>query len=243
MNWIFPIAGFGTRTSKLGEYKPLIEVFENQSILKICLSGLKTMFNPEDVFVFICSEEQSSRFNVREKISAIFDELELKENWNLIEIDSTPNGQALTLKKAVSKIKLSGNTIVINSDQFIYFDYNSIDLDSNGVGLYFNDNSSSCFYELDIKNRKVLDIQEKISISHYASAGVYYFSEYDDILKCINWGIDTEQYYSDELYLGPCMKYFEDLKYFKMDMKFDLGTVNNIDRFKNFWYSGIQSVK
>ena len=44
MNWIFPIAGFGTRTSKLGEYKPLIE------------------------------------------------------NWNLIEIDSTPNGQALTLK-------------------------------------------------------------------------------------------------------------------------------------------------
>ena len=34
MNWIFPIAGFGTRTSKLGEYKPLIEVFENQSILK-----------------------------------------------------------------------------------------------------------------------------------------------------------------------------------------------------------------
>ena len=72
MNWIFPIAGFGTRTSKLGEYKPLIEVFENQSILKICLSGLKTMFNPEDVFVFICSEEQSSRFNVREKISIIF---------------------------------------------------------------------------------------------------------------------------------------------------------------------------
>ena len=110
MNWIFPIAGFGTRTSKLGEYKPLIEVFKNQSILKICLSGLKTMFNPEDVFVFICSEEQSSKFNVREKISAIFDELELKENWNLIEIDSTPNGQALTLKKAVSKIKLSGNT-------------------------------------------------------------------------------------------------------------------------------------
>ena len=31
MNWIFPIAGFGTRTSKLGEYKPLIEVFKNQS--------------------------------------------------------------------------------------------------------------------------------------------------------------------------------------------------------------------
>lgn len=62
-------------------------------------------------------------------------------------------------------------------------------------------------------------------------------------MKCIEWGIDTEQYYSHELYLGPCMKYFEDLKYFKMDMKFDLGTVNNIDRFKNFWYSGIQSVK
>ena len=119
---------------------------------------------------------------------------------------------SITLK-AVSKIKLSGNTIVINSDQFIYFDYNLIDLDSSGVGLYFNDNSSSCFYDLDIKNRKVLDIQEKISISHYASAGVYYFSEYDDILKCIEWGIDTEQYYNDELYLGPCMKYFEDLNY------------------------------
>ena len=36
----------------------LIEVFKNQSILKICISGLKTMFNPEDVFVFICSKEQ-----------------------------------------------------------------------------------------------------------------------------------------------------------------------------------------
>ena len=53
MNWIFPIAGFGTRTSKLGSYKPLIEIIPNYSIIKMCLLGLKSMFTKEDDLFFI----------------------------------------------------------------------------------------------------------------------------------------------------------------------------------------------
>ena len=55
------------------------------------------------LFLFV-QKNRVIKFNVREKISVIFNELEIKEKFNLIEIDSTPNGQALTLKKALSKI-------------------------------------------------------------------------------------------------------------------------------------------
>jgi len=237
LNWIFPIAGFGTRTSELGLYKPLIEVLPNQSVIKICISGLKTMFKPKDKLIFICSEQQNKQHSVKAHIQSILRDIKVNNEWVLIELDQTPAGQALTIKNGISKLNLlnyEGGTFVVNSDQMVFFDYASIDFDKCSVGLYFNDKPSSCFYKLDLENRNILEIKEKKQISCYAAAGVFYFNSLQKMLECIEWGIKNNKKYNGELYLGPCMECIKDLKYFQNMIKFDLGNPQKIKLFRDF---------
>jgi len=238
INWIFPIAGYGTRTLQLGQYKPLIDIFPNKSILNICLSGLKTIIKDEDELFFICSKEQNRKYFVDSSIKKILNNIELTNQWNLIELDETPKGQALTIKNAMTKVGLTNNTngtFVINSDQMVFFDFQDIDFDKCSVGLYFNDKPSSCFYDLDIKSKKIINIREKEQITCYASSGVFYFNSLKKMLECIEWGIRNNKQYNGELYLGPCMGHIEDLKYFQNIIKFDLGNPQKIKLFKQFF--------
>jgi hypothetical protein len=237
MNWIFPIAGFGTRTAKLGEYKPLIDIFPGDSILKLCLSGLITLFDPEDRFVFIASRFQESEYFVTQNVKRILYELDLKNQVDVVLLNETPAGQALTIKNGIERLDsnlLQDRTVVINSDQVVFFDFGRIDMDRCSVGLYFNDTPSSCFFDLDIQRKRIKKIEEKNKISCYASSGVFYFTSARELLDCISWGIDAKEDHDGELYLGPCMKYFDDLSYFQTLFKFDLGNIESINLFRNF---------
>jgi len=238
MNWIFPMAGFGTRTKKLGNYKPQIEILPNYSIFKLCVTGLKSLIDPKDTFIFIASEYQYSNFSIEKNIKQVFEDLGLSNKTINIALSETPPGQALTVKTAIEGLDdtiLKDKTFVINSDQFLFFDINKVDLNKNSVGLYFNDGSSSCFFDLEINNKKVNQIKEKEKISHYASAGVFYFTSARNIIDCVNWAMRENKFYKNELYLGPCMEYFQDLSYFKTLVKFDLGNIENINLFKMFF--------
>ena len=237
MNWVFPIAGYGTRTSTLGKYKPLIEIFPNYSILKLCLVGLKSLIRPADRLVFIASRRQELEYFVTQNIKKILDELSLNNKIDVIILNETPAGQALTIKNGIKDLGsrfLQDKIFIINSDQLVFFDLENVDLDNCSVGLYFNDASSSCFFDLDIENKLIKKIKEKKKISCYASAGVFYFSSGDKALECINWGIEKKKYHNNELYLGPCMEYFKNLSYFQTLVKFDLGNTKKIELFKAF---------
>ncbi len=237
MNWIFPIAGFGTRTSKLGPYKPLIEIIPNYSIMKMCLLGLKSMFEEEDDLFFIASEQQEAEHCIRDKISLVIKELNLKNKIHVILLNKTPAGQALTLKQGIQKIPkklLTKNTFVINSDQVVFFDLDDVNLNFPSVGMYFNKGSKSCFYDLDLEQEKIKRIKEKEKISCYAAAGVFYFPSIIQLESCIDWAIQKNKFYNEELFLGPCMSYFKQLEYFQTLIKFDLGNIKKISLFKSF---------
>ena len=237
MNWIFPIAGFGTRTSKLGSYKPLIEIIPNYSIIKMCLLGLKSMFTKEDDLFFIVSEQQEADHCVCKKINLIIKDLNLKNKVHVILLNKTPAGQALTLKEGIQKIPkklLTKNTFVINSDQVVFFDLDDVNLNFPSVGLYFNKGTKSCFYDLDVQQEKIKRIREKEKISCYAAAGVFYFPSIIQLDLCIDWAIQKNKFHNKELFLGPCMGYFKQLNYFQTLIKFDLGNVKKIDLFKSF---------
>jgi hypothetical protein len=237
MNWVFPIAGHGTRTSMFGEYKPQIEVYPNYSILKLCLMGLKSLIKETDTLVFAASKQQEKEYSVTHNIKKVLKELNLNNNVHMAILEQTPPGQALTVKKAVQSLcdshKKDG-TFIINSDQVVFFDIESIDKDYNSVGLYFNDGTSSCFYDLDFHNKRVTNIKEKEKISCYASAGVFFFASGEQVMECIEWGQKEQKLYNNELYLGPCMEYFKEIKYFKTMIKFDLGNENSLNLFKKF---------
>ena len=117
----------------------------------------------------------------------------------------------------------------------MFFDLEKIDRTKCAVGLYFNNASSSCFFDLDMKNNIVKNIKEKEKISYNASSGVFYFTNTKAILECINWGIEKQLYHNGEIYLGPCMAYFKELFYFQTLVKFDLGSAYKINLFKNFF--------
>jgi UDP-N-acetylglucosamine diphosphorylase / glucose-1-phosphate thymidylyltransferase / UDP-N-acetylgalactosamine diphosphorylase / glucosamine-1-phosphate N-acetyltransferase / galactosamine-1-phosphate N-acetyltransferase len=235
VNWIFPIAGHGTRTSSLGGYKPFIEVFNNYNILKLCLVTLRVMINPDDRIVFIASETQERQYKVRDNIQKLLKEINLSNKADVVILDKTPHGQALTVKEGVTQLGnelLNEGTFVINSDQIVFFDLDDVELDKCSVGVYFNQSSSSCFFELDIEKRQVRDAKEKRKISGYASAGIFYFTRAAQMLAAIEWGLAEHVEYSGELYLGPCMEYFDDLSYFQALVKFDLGNEKKVQLFR-----------
>ena len=237
MNWIFPIAGLGTRTSKLGPYKPLIEVLPDYSIMKLCLSGIKTMFSQDDNLFFILSEQQEAEHCVSSEIDLILKDLNLKNNAHVLLLDNTPAGQALTIKAGVNKIPkilLSEKTFVINSDQVVFFDMKDVNLNFPSVGMYFNKGKKSCFYDLDLEKQTIKQIKEKQKISCYAAAGVFYFPTAIQLNKSIEWALEKNKFHNGELFLGPCMEYFQRIEYFQTLMKFDLGNVEKIELFKKF---------
>jgi len=155
----------------------------------------------------------------------------------VVALDKTPPGQALTVREGVKNldnVDLQNGCFVINSDQMVFFDFETIDFTRPSVGLYFNDTQGSCFYNLDINKKLVKEIKEKEKISCYASAGVFYFNNGQKILDCVRWGLANNKHYRGELYLGPCMEYFNDLTYFQTLLKFDLGNIKKIELFRSF---------
>ena len=106
MNWIFPVAGRGTRTADLGDYKPLIEIMEKYSILKLCLMGIKSLILPNDMLVFITSEAKEKKHDVTYNINKIIDELNIKAKIETVVIEYTPPGQALTIYQGLLKSNL-----------------------------------------------------------------------------------------------------------------------------------------
>jgi len=235
MIWVFPIAGYGTRTSTLGSYKPFIEIFKNYKILKICLMGIKSQIKKDDKLVFIASREQEKKYKVIDNIDSIITDLQLQSKNIVSLLDKTPDGQALTIKYGLENIKKefeNEKVLVVNSDQMVTFNLEDVDFTRPSTGLYFSDGDKSCFYRLDFDSKTIIDIKEKQKISCYASAGVFYFNTLDVLLRSIEWAIKNEKTYNGELYLGPCMEYFENLSYFPTTIKFDLGNIKSIEFFK-----------
>jgi len=245
MIWVFPIAGYGTRTSTLGPYKPFIEIFPNHKILKLCLMGIKNHIQKQDKLVFIASREQEETHKVIKNIQFILNDLNLKTENIVSILDKTPKGQALTVRQGLKNIDeelISEKVFVINSDQMVCFNIEEVDFTRPGAGLYFNTGNKSCFYELDFNSKTIINIKEKQKISCYAAAGVFYFNTVDVMMRSIEWAIKNQKTYNGELYLGPCMEYFGNLSYFPTTMKFDLGNVRSIEFFKstfNFWENKI----
>lgn len=251
MNWIFPIAGFGTRTKGLGEYKPFIEIDPGLSIIKVCLTGLRSMFKDGDTFTFISTKQHEVKYNVTNKIFSIMSDIKPEQvfcsfvgrcDTKVYLLDETPPGQALTLLQGLSPHKqmwpdevVNRPTIVVNPDQFVMFDISTIKQDIPAVGVYFNNGDNSCFFDIDLFSTKVNEIKEKEKISSYASSGIFYFPNINVLLKAVRWGIENNVVTNGELYLSSCLNYFSEIHYFKTDIKFDLGNFDNIKRFKDFW--------
>ncbi len=215
MNYIFPMAGYGKRSSELGLFKPFIKVGEKE-IFKHCVDGLD--INENDTILCIVSKETAPS-DATGAISQYFMDLGVKL-VTVALLDSVPDGPALSVRGGIIRAKEIGHQFndsqihIVNIDQIISYASVELSKDECAMPLYFNNTGASCYVNLSDDFKHIIDIKEKDLISPFASAGVYIFENEDLLLRCIDWGehnpeawVTAPKYNSKELFIGPCMNY------------------------------------
>ncbi len=228
MNWIFPMAGNGSRTKALGGFKQLINI-AGKTMLEWFLLGIESNIASDDELIFIVLEEH---FN------ALLDKLPFGSL--IASLETVQAGPAKTVQAGLSDLShLIDDTkpaIVVNSDQFIKFTVPSIDKDGGFATVYYNDSEKSSYAK--IQDGCIVDFKEKELISNYASSGVYGFGTTKLLLSSIELLIQKEIKYNDEYYIAPALKLLCDgghkIVPVKTKVKFDLGTEEGIEEFKTF---------
>jgi NDP-sugar pyrophosphorylase family protein len=207
INWIFPIAGKGTRTKQHGKYKPFIDI-AGKTMIERCIDNLRSKFCADDEFYFITTKAFEEEFQVTRTLRMLLFEYKVK----VIVVPETPPGQAYSVKWAADSICLNNNNacIIVNSDQLTLFDLpDTIGKNDVLMPLYFTNSGKSCYVELDSTWTCIVRIKEKELISCYASSGTFIFGSANLLYECITWGINHEEEISKngELFLGPCINY------------------------------------
>ena len=241
INWIFPIAGLGTRTKQHGKFKPFIDI-QGKTMIERCLDNLRSKFSADDKFYFVTTKAFEDEFSVTKTLRIMLFENKVK----VIVVPETPPGQAYSVKWAVDSICAQNNNnlcIVVNCDQLTLFDLPDIVKETEiFMPLYFTNHGKSCYVTLNTMGTRILDIKEKELISCHASSGTFIFGSADLLSKCITWGIEHESEISknSELFLGPCINYAIErlhqplaLKVTPLTtyMKIDLGTDEQIEKY------------
>ena len=119
--WIIPMAGKGTRTQSLGEFKPFIEINKHKIIFWFLLS-IKRFIKENDKIIFITTSYFSKKFNVRSELKKLFSELSLYNKFVLLETPRDTSGQSITVAYAKNNVNKNNHLIIANPDQYIDFD-------------------------------------------------------------------------------------------------------------------------
>ncbi len=236
INWIVPFAGRGERTQALGNFKPYIEVGKHR-VLEWMLLGLKNNIQPGDQFVFVTTRFFEDHFKVKEWISNFMDEQIREVTYRFHFTEDTPPGPAATASKAIPLIQNNDACIVINSDQFIWFEI-PVGFGEQEIAflpVYAEYSGKSSYVRVDPQHN-VLEVKEKQLISQIASAGVYGFSSKAMFEEALNWTFENRIMRRGEYYIGPAFNHLIDIGIETLAtrafLKLDLGKVSEINLFE-----------
>ena len=235
MNWIFPIAGKGSRVKRLGPFKPFIKI-KNRTIIEWFLYNLKKKIGKNDKLYFITTFEYEKKNKIELKIKKILKKIKCSCKVNITILEKTPNGPGSTVDKVLTKLKGNKPCIVINPDQVIDF-YLPKKIISNKVyiPIHFNTHGKSSYVDIN-KKGKITRILEKKLISYYASSGVYIFGSVQNLKKFYkryNFKKSKKEVNLSNIinnYLKYSKKNVEPLTTF---FKYDLGDVASLKYFEN----------
>lgn len=179
INIVIPMAGLGSRFSKIGidTPKPLIEVVGKKliehSVTSLGISGR---------YIFITRKYDNPEYN--KQLSQVL--LDLVPDSIEIKIDHITGGAAETCLCATPYIDNSSPLVITNCDQLLRWNasdfinaLSNADVDG-GIVLYKSDDPKNSFAE--IVNGKVLRLHEKVVISDNALVGVHYWKRGKDFV-------------------------------------------------------------
>jgi NDP-sugar pyrophosphorylase family protein len=231
MIWIFPMAGRGSRTRQLGEFKPFIEIC-GRKMLAWLLGSIRAKIAESDRLVFITTTEYADTFDVERTISSILREEKLHDNFVMITCDKTPPGPSATVHKAKEHLQTHEPVIVVNCDQYIDFDTGDLSEEKSGfLPVYAEFTQKSSYVEIDAG--VITRIVEKQNISNLASAGVYAVSGGKALVEAIEQQFEGNQQTNGEFYVGVALNNLieKGFRFYPTAVraKYDLGSVKGIE--------------
>ena len=230
--WILPLGGKGLRVKKLGRCKPLIKI-DKKYIIEWFLLGIKEYIGKNDKILIVALKDDDRQNKLKKKISQILKIFFKKKNvfFKILNLKKTL-GPAHTVFMGIKDINFKNTTIIANPDQFVKFNFPLRRFDAF-VPIYFNDNNDSSYVKL--KNSNIYKIAEKKKISHYASSGIYGFKNLNILKYILNKSLKKQPDYKKEYYIGPSINFLKNKNKIvptKTTVKFDLGSIKNINYFK-----------
>lgn len=236
MIWIFPMAGRGTRTKELGEFKPFIEI-DGVKMLGWLLRSIAGRIKEVDELIFITTSEYSEQFNVYSGLEDVLRDEGITNSLELITTDGVPQGPSATVYHAASHLVSDEPAIVVNCDQYIDFDMpEDMPQRSGFLPVYAQFGEKSSYVE--IVGGVITRVVEKQNISNLASAGVYAVSDSRALVRAIEKQFEKKQLTNNEFYIGPALNNLihEGYRFYPTAVraKYDLGNVTGIDLFEAF---------
>lgn len=235
MKWILPMAGKGTRTLELGEFKPFIEI-KGKKIIEWLLLSIRNNIKEHDKIIFITTNYFKEKYSVKETLTKIMNKINIHNSAEFIFVEKTPPGPAASVYE--SRIFFEDkdeSATVVNTDQYITFELPEINEKEVCLPVYAEFGNKSSYVEIK-KANKIKKVVEKKNISNIASAGVYIVSSGHDLMKAIKKQFEKKETYKDEYYVGPSLNNLIEMNYklfpIKISAKYNLGNINGIKLFE-----------
>ncbi len=233
MNIVIPLGGVGQRFGDKGYLmpKPLIKV-EGKEIIRWLIDSIK--FRKNDIVIIIYHPVLTD-FKFKEFINSYY------SNIKLIELKNETLGACDTISKAFTYLskKNDDKLLILDGDNFFQDDIiTKAHKSKKDKIFYFQSLSKDPIYSyIQLKGKKVINIEEKVKISNYASVGAYFFRSTKKAIENINdvlkkTSVIKEYYLSvayKELLLKNQIIEAEEIREFTC-----FGTPDLINKFKSF---------
>jgi dTDP-glucose pyrophosphorylase len=195
MNILLPIAGLGSRFSKVGFElpKPLIKV-EGKPMIQRAIESLGVQGN----YIFIIRDNENLKLHLQS----------MYPDSNIISINYLTEGPASTCLLAKEQINNNQPLLIANCDQIMW--WNSLAFTSflnscpyDGLVVTYNeDTPKNSYVKLD-KNGLAVRIAEKEVISNVSLNGIHYWEHGSDFINSAELMIKNDERYNNEFYVGP----------------------------------------
>lgn len=203
LNIVIPMAGRGSRFSKVGyeDPKPLIDV-NGRKMIEVVVNNLKPTIDHR--FIFVCQEEHVKEYGLKKLLNSLADDVVI------IPINGITDGAACTVLKAEEYINNSEPLMIANSDQWVDCDIDEYLANINGNdGLIMTmraDHEKWSYVAFD-SDRNVEGVVEKVVVSDEATVGIYNFSRGSDFCRYANEMIEKGDMSKGEYYVAPVYSY------------------------------------
>ncbi|PLW79486.1 glycosyl transferase family 2 [Candidatus Woesearchaeota archaeon] len=238
INIVIPIAGRGSRFSKVGFElpKPLIDV-KGKPMTYWAVKSFENLEKFDIDYVFVVLQEHVDNYNIDEEIKKILP----GKKVTIISIPEVTRGQSETCLKAEKYIDNDERLIIYNGDTYsvsnLEPEINNDEIE--GIIPCFQSEDPRYSYAKLNNKSYVEEVAEKKAISTNASSGLYYFRYGKDFVKAAKAAINNNITHNNEYYVGPLynalIKEGKKIKICDIKSNWVLGTPEERDFFiKNF---------